>query len=336
MKKILHFAVAALFTLCGLVIPNVTSAQDQRAQKEAALPRCDRPMGTVAIVEPKENWWSQRQLQSPEALIKMYVLNSGCFTVVDIAKQERALAASGNLQQGSNIGGGQIKAADYVITPDVVTAVNNTNGNGNPVGALVQNVVGGVFGALAATITNVRLNDSLAEVTLAVTDVRTSVQWSTSGKATTRTDMSFGTGGGLFMGGGFGAAGAGSYENTPTGQTAALAYLEAYIQVVERIRAAHQMVQPGATPPADTAQPLPPPPQESITTSTPPSSVVNRVKPVTTARNGTLYSGPSARSQKVREVPPGTILYPTGNVFGPWWEVEDDSGQMGWVPKGIF
>lgn len=343
MKRLLVLALPFLF--CGQALAqsisdridsSQTSAQEQREKKEATLPKCDRAMGTVAIAEPKENWWNQAKLQSPEALIKMYVNKSGCFTVVDrgrgfeIAARERALAAGGTLQAGSNIGSGQMKAADYVITPDIVMAAKNTGGNA--VGAILGGILGSFIPGAGLIASQISLNDSSAEVTLAVTDVRTSEQWSTNGKAS-KTDMSFGVGGGAFMGGGFGAAGVGSYENTPTGQVAALAYLEAYTQMVERIRA----TQLAPAPVAET----PPPPQEPVVAPVPPPPVqkaaaVSRPKPIATAKKGTLYSSPSAKSEKVREVPPGTILYPTTNTSGPWREVEDDSGNMGWIPVGVL
>src|SRR3546814_8805026 len=64
---------------------------------------------------------------SPEAIIKVFVMKSGCFGLVDRGKGlanrniERALADSGELQRGSNIGRAQVKAADYFVVPDIVT-----------------------------------------------------------------------------------------------------------------------------------------------------------------------------------------------------------------------
>jgi hypothetical protein len=44
--------------------------------------------------------------------------------------QERALAKSGELRQDSNVGGGQMVTADYVLTPAVVFSENNAGGVG--------------------------------------------------------------------------------------------------------------------------------------------------------------------------------------------------------------
>ena len=324
-----------------------TSAQEQREKKEASIPKCDRIMGTVAIAQPEKNWWQQYQLQSPDALIKTIVAKSGCFKVLDrgrgfeIAQQERALAAGGNLQQGSNIGGGQIKAADFVITPTI--AMSNNDAGGAAAGAVIGGLMSFVFPQAAVLAGQVRLSDKSAEVTLDVTDVRTSEQWSTNGKAE-KTDIGFGAGGGAFMGGGFGAAGVSGYANTAQGQVIALAYLDAYIKVVQEVKAR----QPAAPPPTGATDATSPASQENAAPAAPPQAVAApvaavqpqptpaRPKPVATAKKGTLYSGPSAKSEKVRDVPPGTILYPTANTSGPWWEVEDDSGKAGWVAKGIL
>lgn len=102
-------------------------AQEQQQQKQAEIPRCAAPLGNVAIEEPQRSWWSELRLGSPEALLKVFVQQSGCFSLVDrgaglaAAQRERALAAGGDLRQGSNVGGGQIVAADYVLVSDIIS-----------------------------------------------------------------------------------------------------------------------------------------------------------------------------------------------------------------------
>lgn len=340
------FATAQSPSFGERVESGTTSAQEQREKKEAVIPQCDRMMGTVAIVTPDKNWWQAYQLQSPDALIKMFVVKSKCFTVLDrgrgfaVAERERALAAGGNLQQGSNIGGGQIKAADFVITPDIV--VNNNDSGGNAIGAILGSFIPGWGGIIAGQI---RMSDKSAEVTLTVTDVRTSEQVLVADGRAAKTDIGFGVGGGTFMGGGFGAAGVSGYENTALGQVVALAYLDAYTKMVTRIRE----LQPSTVQAVGTAQAVPSPPQENpmsmplsqetvapVAVVQPQPVPVKRVKPVATAKNGTFYRGPSEKSDRIRDLPPGTILYPTTNTSGFWWEVEDDSGEKGWIRAGTL
>ena len=89
------------------------------------IPTCTSKLGTLAVTEPQNQWWTAMQLDSPAALIKVFVAQSKCFTLVDrgkgldAAKAERELAASGEERAGSNIGKGQMKAADYVLVPDI-------------------------------------------------------------------------------------------------------------------------------------------------------------------------------------------------------------------------
>ena len=65
------------------------------------IPTCDKKIGTLAVTEPENNWWTAYQLDSPEALIKVFVSQSNCFTLLDrgkglaAAEKERALSANG-------------------------------------------------------------------------------------------------------------------------------------------------------------------------------------------------------------------------------------------------
>ena len=97
--------------------------------KEAAVVRCDTPLGYIAVVEldgyALEVLWRYR-LRSPGPLLRMLIQQSGCFTVVErgvgveAVLQERQLAARGQLRSGSAMGEGQLVAADYILTPSVI------------------------------------------------------------------------------------------------------------------------------------------------------------------------------------------------------------------------
>src|ERR1700739_1573819 len=90
------------------------------------VPHCPRPIGTASIAPPAREWWTQYGLSSPEQLIKLMASQSNCLRIVDrgagleMRGVERGLGGSGELQRNSNVGAGQIKAADYTIVPDVV------------------------------------------------------------------------------------------------------------------------------------------------------------------------------------------------------------------------
>jgi len=146
-------------------------------------------------------------------LLKLFVRQSGCFTLVDrgkgfeMAQQERALAAGGALQGGSNVGGGQVRAADYILVPDIVS--KNGNASGTNVGGLLGGFMGGFAGAIVA---NINISSKTADVLLTITNVRTSEQQAMAEGHGSKTDVGFGGGLGGFGVGAFGAAGASSYQ----------------------------------------------------------------------------------------------------------------------------
>ena len=123
------------------------SAQSTRAAKTQDIPVCSKKLGTITVLEPQDRWWTDYGLSSPEALIKLFVSKSKCFTLVDRNKGmdammgERALASSGELRGRSNMGKGQIKAADYALVPDLIS--RNSNAGGTNVGSALGGLIGG-------------------------------------------------------------------------------------------------------------------------------------------------------------------------------------------------
>ncbi|OYY89488.1 MAG: penicillin-binding protein activator LpoB [Sphingomonas sp. 28-66-16] len=219
-----------------------SSAHQAQQKGEQQIPVCTRRLGTIAIVEPDNQWWREFNLGSPEAIIKVFVQKSGCFGLVNRGRamgsrnMERAMADSGELQGGSNLGRGQVKAADYFLQPDIVTANRNSGGGG--IGA-AAGAIGGLFGgfgrvagALAGSI-NVKKGE--AKVTLSVVNARTTEEEALVEGYARKSDVSFGAGGGVFDGGAFGGAAGGGYQDTAIGQIIVLAYLDAYIKLVSQL-----------------------------------------------------------------------------------------------------
>jgi ABC-type glutathione transport system ATPase component len=98
-----------------------------------------------------------------------------------------------------------------------------------------------------------------------------------------------GCGGGAFFGG-FAAAGASSYANTEIGQVVTAAYLDAFVKLVNDVKA----IEPDAK--ADNVQ-----------------------QSVSMAKAGKLFSGPSPSSQSLRDLDAGAMLYPTGGRGRSRW-----------------
>ena len=207
--------VVAPLAIALLAAPAMAAdkSSGRKAQEKgmAEIPVCTKRLGTVAIVEPDTNWWQQLGLGSPEAVIKVFVMKSGCFGLVDRGKGlasrniERALADSGELQAGSNIGKRQVKAADYFVVPDLVS--KNARSGGNALGGALGGFLGGrTFGALAGGIS---INKKEANVTLTLVNARTTEQELLTEGYPRKSDLSFGGGGGAGWWGGFEAVGRG-------------------------------------------------------------------------------------------------------------------------------
>lgn len=237
----LSFAALAasllLATSPSAVLAAPSSGKKAQQKGEAEIPVCTKRLGTIAIVEPETKWWSELGLASPEAVIKLFVARSNCFGIVDRGKGlaaravERALADSGELQAKSNIGKAQVKAADYVIVPDIISKNSNSGGSGFGgalAGALGGRLIGGLVGGL-------KVSKKEASVSLALVNVRTTEQEALSEGYARKSDVSFGAGAGGFFGGGLAAAGGGSYQNTEIGQVIVLAYLDAYTKLVTQL-----------------------------------------------------------------------------------------------------
>jgi hypothetical protein len=196
------------------------------------LERCDKPMGAVAVVEPQDQilgYLRAYNLQSPVGLIRMMIQQSNCFIVVERgvgmqnAMQERALANSGELRSNSNVGGGQMVTADYILTPAVVFSENNAGGVGGAVGGLLGRRVGAIAGGLKF---------KEAQTSMLLADSRTTVQVAAAEGSTRKADMRLGAG---LFGGGFGAVG-GGYGNTNEGKIIAAAFMDNYNGIVNAVR----------------------------------------------------------------------------------------------------
>lgn len=238
MRKLAFFLAAAAITAAmPAQAGDKSSGRKAQEKAQAEIPVCTRKLGTIAVVEPDNNWWQALGLGSPEAIIKLFVMRSGCFGLVDRNKGlasrniERALADSGELQQDSNIGRGQVKAADYFIVPDIVSRNNNSGGN-NIGGALGGFLGGSTFGALAGGIS---VKKKEANVLLTLVNARTTEQERMTEGYARKTDIGFAGGGGAGWWGGFAALGASGYQNTDIGQVIVLAYLNAYRDLVTQL-----------------------------------------------------------------------------------------------------
>jgi len=234
------------------------------------------------------------------------VARSGCFSLVDrgaglnAAQQERDIGNDLGLQRRSNVGQGQIKAADYVMVAEIQGANSNVSGSG--AAGAVGAVVGGPFGGLLGGF---RSKKAEANTVLSIVNVRTTETLAVEDGYAAKRDVGFAVGG-VFGAGGVGAGGiGGGYDNTDIGRVVTLSFIQAYTKLVNSLG----LVQPGDAATAEAA------PTKTFTTQGPMA----------------LRKGPNATAPAIRTLPAGAIVYPTGNKDGLWWEVADENDNVGWV-----
>jgi hypothetical protein len=217
----------------GADSPVSGSATNSGSQGSApSLEKCSAPYGTIAVAQPQDfvqQALSKYGLPPPNNLLRLMIQQSGCFRVVErgIAMQnimqERKLQEGGQLKSDSNMGKGQLKTADYILTAEVAFSEDNSGG-------MALGAIGGFFGiagSFAGAIAG-GLKFKQASTTMMLADTRTSEQVASAEGSVEKAD--WGVGG--FLGG----VGAGAYTNTAEGKIVAAALLDNYNNVVKSIK----------------------------------------------------------------------------------------------------
>lgn len=207
------------------------------ADNAPTVEKCSKEMGSLAVAEPQSHVLHSLRgygLGSPSIMLRMIAQESGCFAVVERGvamqnlQQERALAAGGQLQADSNIGGGQLQGADFVLTP-AIQFTGDTGGMGGVVGGLgsLLGRAGSMIGAIAG---GVKFKE--AETTILIADVRSGIQVASAEGKASKMDFSLGGWGW----GGLGWAAGGGYSKTPEGKLLAASLLDNFNKIVIAIR----------------------------------------------------------------------------------------------------
>jgi curli biogenesis system outer membrane secretion channel CsgG len=312
-RGIVKMKVSRLFAACAAVLALGTSVaasakvENQKGStKNADIPQCGHVLGTIALVDGDGQGWKEYQLGAPSTLLKTFVSKSGCFKLVNrgagmaAIQQEQALAGSGSLQRGSNVGGGQIKTADWLLVADV--AGQNQNSGGNAAGAIAGGLLGSKFGGLGALAGGISSKHVEAQTVLSLVNTKTSEEEFNIEGFAKKSDIRWGAGGAGGGWSGWGGAAAGGYANTDVGKVVGLAFLDAYRQLVTQMGGINADVKATA------------PRQSFIATA-----------------DFELKRSPSKSSGTVRKIESGMMLYPLGGKEDMWWEVEDENGNVGWV-----
>ncbi|MFN9745877.1 MAG: CsgG/HfaB family protein [Betaproteobacteria bacterium] len=204
------------------------TAQNQNKDLE----RCNEPLGTMAMEEDQNAAWYSAmrgyQLGSTLPVLRLMIQQSNCFVIVERGSglndvmRERQLIRGEEGRAGSNMGGGQLVAADYLMRPSVQFS-GNTGGNRGGLAGLLPGALGSIAGSVG-------VNE--ASTTLLLVDIRSGVQISAAEGNSKNYD--FGLFGGAFTGGL--AVGASGYSKTPQGRVVTAAFADSFNQMVRALR----------------------------------------------------------------------------------------------------
>lgn len=199
------------------------------------LESCSEPLGTLSVFEDTSlTWWHDYRRRYPQLgstipVIRLMIQQSNCFVVVERGKameamnRERQLMQSGQLRGGSNLGGGQMVAADYTISPEVLFSEQGTQGF-EAIGGAILGSIGSIVGG------GMRKNE--ASTTLILIDNRSGVQ--VSAAAGNAGNWDFSMFGGMFAG--VAAGGAGAFSKSPEGKVITAAFADSYNHMVKALR----------------------------------------------------------------------------------------------------
>lgn len=238
-NRLLVAACAAALVSTSAVAGNTgrgATAGASASNAHAGLEHCDRPYGTLSLVEDQAGDWyqyltSDLRLGSTVPVLRLLAQQSNCFVVVERGRamgnmmQERALADSGETREGSHFGKGQMVAADYTMNPSIQFATSDAGGVGGFLSAF-----GGKAAHAGAVLGGLKFKK--ASTTLMLIDNRSGVQLAAAEGQARKTDFNLS---GLAATRGS-AGGLGGYTNTPEGQVIAQAFTDAFNQMVVSLR----------------------------------------------------------------------------------------------------
>jgi curli biogenesis system outer membrane secretion channel CsgG len=210
------------------------------AGANSTLEKCPATLGTIRIDEQTNAAWygtyaSRYGTGSTVPALRLLVQQSNCFVIVDRGRglaagnAERALIRGDEGRAGSNMGTGQIAAADFTMIPEVIVSDRGgTRGGGGLAG--LGRLFGGTGAALGAVAGNFSTNE--AGTILTLIDNRSSVQLAASEGYAKNTD--FGGFGNMFGSGAWASAGA--MSSTPQGKVVFASFADAYNKMVQAVR----------------------------------------------------------------------------------------------------
>jgi hypothetical protein len=206
------FVGACAQTNVGEGDPTATGGLKENARAE--LPQCTQPLGSVALVEKRISVLDELGLPSPLPLLNTMISQSGCFQIVD---QEAAKLSRGK---------GKGPKPDYLLSADILAQNPDAGGvNTGVLSSFLPGIGGSVAGSVSVKVSEVRtaLFLSSTKTGLQVTSVQGFAQTADVGANISRIAKT--------------KVKLGAYSDTPIGQTTSAAFLDAYIKLVNFVKA---------------------------------------------------------------------------------------------------
>jgi len=245
--KILYLPILSLFLVgCLSSIPMLGGGSGNTATGGAAgsassntnsqLERCDKTLGTLTIFEDTSlPWWNNYRRYHPNLgstipIMRMMIQQSNCFVIVErggsmkAMRREHQLMQAGDLRGNSNIGRGQMVAADYTLSPSITFEQSNM---GKIAGAASRFLPSSLFGG-----GSVGAKSNEASTTLLMIDNRSGVQVSSSIGSAKNYDFSIAG----FSVNGRGWGSVQGYAKTAAGKVIIAAFADSYNQMVKALR----------------------------------------------------------------------------------------------------
>jgi hypothetical protein len=263
----------------------------QAAEESVALSRCQKPFGSVAVVDGDTQGWTAFGLGSPRELVGQMATESGCFTLQDPASGQPAnylmtIIAGDKEEVDKGIDLAKTAVAEGLVRSGAAAQVFGRVPMG---GAML-----GAFSAFGGKKKTVAAGIKMINPATGMTIV--------GGQGTvTKTSYSFaGIGEGVTQ-----SANGSAYAASKDGRALAAAFIIAFNSVIAQGAALTRAVETAAKAGTQTG--------------------------TQTAVDTKMFATASRSGEVVRSVRTGTTLKPTGARQGIFVEVADDFGSKGWV-----
>ncbi len=292
MPRRLGVGLAAAF-LAGVALTPAAAAEEESVK----IAKCEKPFGSIAVVDGDSQGWTAYGLSSPRPLIAAMVAESGCFTVQDPASGMPAnylmnivAGDKEEIDKGADLA--KTAIAEGLVRSGAAAQVFGRV----PMGGALMGAFGGFGGKKKTIAAGIRMINPSTGMTIVAGQ-----------GVVSKTSYSFG---GASAGLASAVQGAG-YAGNKDGRQLGAAFIIAYNSVIAQGAAL----------------------AKSVNTA---GSTANRASaPATpgamTAVDTKMFDGPTRTGAVVRSVRAGTSLKPTGQRKGVFVEMTDDFGSKGWV-----